>query len=375
MFDYIAIVGGGPSGAYLAYRLAQNGIYASIYDDSHPREKPCGGGVSPFALNRFPILKGVPSSHRFINRAVLISPKGREAMLSVGTVMNVSREHLDNYLLQKALDSGAKLIEDRVTGIEEDANGWLIRTRSGEYRSRLIVGADGVNSIVRRTIINRIPKENVAACVGYFASGVENDYSIIKFIGGFRGYAWIFPREKYSSIGVGTDIGQANKLTDYLNAFIEEYCPHIERISRFGALIPAIKDPSFYEIPCSGKNWILVGDAAGHVDPILGEGIRYAIWSAELAAEAIVDGNPAKFDVLWRKAYYQNLVAACRLVKLWYNPRVLELIIMMTSRSKTFAQILAGLLTGEQTYGGLAKRVSASLPRIAFDGTLGSLKW
>ena len=370
----IAIVGGGPAGAYLAYCLAQNSIYATIYDDSHPREKPCGGGVSPFALNRFPLLKGVPCSSRFVDKAMVISPKGREAMLSVKTGMVVSREHLDEYLLQKAIDSGAKLIEERVTGIEEEANGWVIRTRSREYRAWLIVGADGVSSLVRRTIVGPIPRENLAACIGYFARDVERDYCVMRFLKGLDGYAWIFPREGHSSIGVALDVRQAKALTDYLDAFIEGYCPNMERISRFGALVPAIRDPSFYAIPCSGKNWILVGDAAGHVDPILLEGIRYAIWSAELAAEAITDEDPAKFNVLWRNAYHRDLVQACRLAKLWYNPSMLELMVMMASRSGAFEQIMAGLMEREQPYRSLLGGMLTSLPRIVLDVTLSLLR-
>lgn len=370
----VAIIGGGPAGAYLGYCLAQNEIYATIFDDSHPREKPCGGGVSPFALERFPLLKGVPYSYRFVNKMMFISPEGREAMASGQTLMNVSREHLDGYLLQTAIDKGAKVIEQRVTGIREEADYWLIRTRDGEFRSRLIVGADGVNSIVRRMVIGRIPKENLAVCIGYFARGMERDYSVMKFLKGFNGYAWIFPRETHSSIGVGLDMRQARNLTSYLNEFTEQYCPNIEKISRFRALIPAIRDPGFYDIPCSGRNWILIGDAAGHVDPISGEGIRYAIWSAELAAEAIIDGNPAKFDVLWRNAYYQDFVRAIRLFKFVYNSRLLELWVMLVSRSKTFGQIVTGIIASERTYRGLRRRVLVRLPRIFLEATSGLFK-
>lgn len=373
MVEDIAIVGGGPAGAYLGYRLAQNGIYAAIYDDSHPREKPCGGGVTPFTLERFPLLKGVPSSYRFVHKMLFISPEGIEAMVSGQTIMNVSREHLDKYLLQKAVDSGAKLIEERVTDIEERPDGWLIRTQEGEYRSTLVIGADGAHSVVRRATVGRIPRQNLAACIGYFARGVERDYSVIRFLKGCQGYAWIFPRETHSSIGVATDPKHARKLTGYLNEFIEDYCPSIDKISPFGAPMPAIIDEEFYEIPCSGRNWILIGDAAGHVDPILGEGIRYAIWGAELAAEAIVAGDPAKFDVLWRKAYYPDLVEACRLFEFIYNPDVLELGVMMISKSETFARIMTGVVASEHTYTGLRDRVVASLPRIMSEAKMGPL--
>ena len=372
MVEDVAIVGGGPAGAYLGYRLAQNGIYATIYDDSHPREKPCGGGVTPFTLERFPLLKGVPSSYRFVHKMLFISPEGKEAMVSGLGIMNVSREHLDKYLLQRAVDSGAKLIEERVTGIEKRADRWLIRTEKGEYRCRLVIGADGAHSVVRRVTVGPIPRENLAACIGYFASGVERDYSVIRFLKGCSGYAWIFPRETHSSIGVGTDTRHARKLTSYLNEFIEQYCPNIEKLSPFGAMMPATRDPKFYETPCSGKDWILIGDAAGHVDPILGEGIRYAIWGADLAAQAIIGDNPGRFDLLWREAYYPDFVAACGLFEFIYNPDMQELGVMLLSRSETFARIMTGVVASEQTYRGLRDRVVASLPNIMSEASMGS---
>jgi len=371
MFENVAIVGGGPAGSYLGYCLAQKGIYASIFDDSHPREKPCGGAISPFALRKFPILEGVPYS-KFIGKMMVVSPRGRETMISVpkDNGMVVSRKHLDMYLLEQAINHGAKLIQERVASIERKSNVWLIRTRDRELTSGLVIGADGVNSVVRKAIVGRIPKQHIAACIGYFAQGFDKDYGIIRFLEGLNGYAWVFPGEIHSSIGVGSDTPKANRLRNYLNEFVEKYVPNMEKPSRFGALIPAIKDPGFFDIPCSGQNWILIGDAAGHVDPVTGEGILYALWSAELAAKAITEDDPSRFDTLWRSEYYPELVKACRLVRIAYNARVLEFAILVASRSKVYAQILAELIAKEQPYRGLLKRLITRCPRAVLDCTI-----
>jgi len=369
--DEVAVVGGGPAGSYLAYCLGRNGIAATIYDDSHPREKPCGGGITPFALERFPLLKGLPTSYRFVERMLFISPGGREFMASGQRIMNVSREHLDAYLLAKAVGSGARLVEERVLAVERKADYWVVSTRKGECHARVLVGADGVNSVVRRTLVGPIPKENIGVCVGYFARGVERDYSVMAFLKGLGGYAWIFPRETFSSIGVGMDAKRTSSLSGYLDGFVEKYCPNVEKLSRFGASIPAVTDPRFYDIPCAGKDWILIGDAAGHVDPLLGEGIRYALWSADLAAQAIADGNPASFDVKWRKAYYRDLAKACNLARLSYSRAVLELFVILGSRSRTFERIAIGVVASEHPYVGFKRRLAANLPRIALEAAAG----
>ena len=371
MIGDIAIVGGGPAGAYLGYCLARRGIYAAMYDDSHPREKPCGGGLTPFAQRRFRILEGIPSSGRRVGRMLFISPRGREALVPVPSLANVSREVLDGYLLDKALEGGASLVEERVTDVEPDSGSWVVRTQSGARRFGLVVGADGAASVVRRATAGPIPREDLAAAIGCYARGVEDEHSVMRFLKGFKGYAWIFPRETHASIGIGLDIRKARRLPALLNEFIDCFCPGIERLSSFGAMVPAPRDRRFYRLPCAGANWILIGDAAGHVDPLLGEGIRYALWDAEFAAEAIAAGNPAAFDALWREAYLQDLVKARGLVKLAYNPVMLEFIVMMAARSPTFRRIMADVVTRDRPYVGLKRRALASLPQMIRDGRAG----
>ncbi len=363
--EEIAIAGGGPAGSYLGYCLAKRGIQATIYDDSHPREKPCGGGVTPFVLDRFPIVRGVPDSYRYIDRMLFISPSGGRVMASGRTLMNVSREHLDGYLLDQAVTAGARLAREKVVSIASEDQGWTVVTTGGEHRARLLVGADGVNSLVRSMTVGRISNRNLGVCAGFMVRGVERDYSVMRFLEGCDGYVWVFSRKDHSSLGVGTHVGGGRKLRGYLDAFVEEYCPKAEKLSRWGALIPTIRDHRFYDTPCAGDNWLLIGDAAGHVDPILGEGIRYALWSAELAAQAIAEGDPPAYDSLWREAYLPDLKKACRLSPYFYRPWFLNTALWFASRSRALERQMTSIVSPETSYVGLKRRTAARLPVIA----------
>ena len=366
----ITIVGGGPAGAYLAYLLAKDGVEVTIFDDSHPREKPCGGGISPKALEKFPILRKIHHSKRMLTDIKVISPKNVEVHIKREghkQAMNVSRLHLDKYLLDKAVDEGTELIEERVTDVKQENDGWILKTRQNTLKTKTIVGADGTKSIVRQRTVGDIPKENLALTRGYMVEGIETDYNLIKFLNDTKGYIWAFPREDHTSIGIGTEIKHSKDSIYKLDRFIKSTYKNISILNRWSALIPHVTDVNFYKTPCAGENWILIGDAAGHVDPITEEGIIYALWSAELACDAIVNENPKLFERLWRDEYEKDLATGVRLSRLFYNPLLLELSISIAKRSKTCAQIVYDVITSKQDYRTLVKRIMLDTPNIIFD--------
>ena len=116
----VAIVGGGPAGSYCAYCLAQNDVNSVIFDHTHPREKPCGGLVSPLAQKLFPFLKEVPIEHCERNRIYFISPYEKRVCLSSrkGKFLCFSRLKLDQFLVNMAVNKGAELIEEKVKGVK-----------------------------------------------------------------------------------------------------------------------------------------------------------------------------------------------------------------------------------------------------------------
>jgi len=323
----VAIVGAGPAGSYCAYKLAEKDIRPSIFDYSHPREKPCGGLTSAIAQEFFPFLKALPIAHNERSTITLISPSGRRLSIRFrkGKFISFSRLKFDQYLLNMATNEGADLIEEKVIGIERKCGWWKVRTRKQSYAAKILVGADGVNSMVRRNIIGSLGKRDKGLCFGYFVKGLENDGIIIKFLHTKKGYIWIIPRGEDTSIGIGNaEICQPHELRKELDAFVSEFCPHADKISEWTALIPNIKDVKTFRTPIASSNWILIGDAAGHVDPITGSGIIYALLDGELAAEVIIEKHPEMFNRMWIKKYGRTLLQATILRDWVYKKPLLE---------------------------------------------------
>jgi len=295
----------------------------------------------------------------------LISPNGKKVIIK-GTKNSwaVSRFYLDKFLVDKAVEKGAKLIKKRVIDIERKDNRWIIKTDKKIYKSDIIIGADGANSLVRRKLIGTIPEENLGLCYGCFARSNEKEFTTIKFLEKKQGYAWCFPREDHLSIGVGMELNNSKNIKEIFDDFISSYYPHVKIISKWGAVIPLVKNSEFFKISCAGENWILVGDAAGHVDPITGEGITYALWSAKLASQSLLKKDLKEFDVMWRNEYGYNLVEGSKIRDLFFNKNVLELSAKMALKSETYGKILYDLINSTQDYKTFTKRIIYDTPKI-----------
>ena len=307
---HIAIVGGSLAGALLALQLRDGEHQISIFDPRAPWEKPCGGGVYTDVFHQFPILGELrcswhrPSKLRFISSA-------REESFLLGPQpawLIVSRYDLNRAILEVALQSPeVSLIAERVTCLDMigDSSRWVVRTACHRQEFDIVIGADGVNSVVRKSLMAPIPREHLAMTVGYMISDVPLDEMLFQTYSDLLGYLWCFPRSDHAIVGIGTrvDAVSGSELWRRLEAFLSKYYPQARKVRRWRALIPAAIGPDFWRQRCAGRTWALIGDAAGHVNPVTGIGIPYAVASANLVAQAILCGDLESYDRAWRDQY------------------------------------------------------------------------
>lgn len=323
----VAVVGGGPAGAHCAYNLAKSGFHVSIFDDSHPREKPCGGLITPEALTLFPFITEIPIEQRLLPKGHFISPTGIDA--SISTKKNpyraFSRSILDQSLMEMASAKGADWIKEKVVSFERRENSWKITTSRSQYYAKILVGADGHNSLIRKNLIGQLSGKDFGLAFGYILSKFDKDEFTVRFLPQRKAYMWLIPRTNHTCAGIGcSELALVQGLKKELDSFLHHEYPYLEKISKWASLIPNIKKSETFYKPLAGKNWIIIGDAAGHVDPITGEGIPFALLDGDLAADAIVKNKPEAFDSLWREAFGLRMLMNMQIRSIYYHKLALE---------------------------------------------------
>ncbi len=330
MHDVI-VIGAGPGGATAARYLSKMGFDICLIDkDEFPRDKPCGGGFSRGIVDDFPYLKSRAKDFlKGIARVGVVHSPNRQIILEGKVDMAVAlRTEFDNVLFEEAVDAGSlPLTGTRAKSISFTQNGVSVRA-AGEktIKGRVVVGADGVTSMVaRQTGLNtRWPSWAITACrvcevptknqdiIDRYTSDLK--YHFFTNLGGQPGYGWIFPKQETVNVGLGIVGTHAMGLPRLFDSFVRHLISRnlLHRDSDIssakGALVPTGGTIQQTVI----DRCILLGDSAGQVSPLTGGGIVYAMRAARYAASVISNAletdstNAAtlqKYQRLWQSDF------------------------------------------------------------------------
>jgi flavin-dependent dehydrogenase len=276
----------------------------------------------------------------------------------------VSRREFDQRLVGRATAAGATLFSERARAFERQNTAWRITTTGPEIDARWLIGADGANSVVRKRVSRAFARADISIACGYFVHGVTGEKIDIAFEEDPAGYLWSFPRRDHLAVGVcaQADVASTATLMPLVDRWLEAHVSGGTR-ERYSWPIPSLTVGALdAEVP-GGDGWMLIGDAAGLVDPITREGIFFALRSAEIAADSLrLDGRAAAdYTARVRAEIYAELRLAARIKARFYRPAFLSLLIRALQRSAAIRDVMADLVAGEQPYHTLRRRLLRTL--------------
>jgi geranylgeranyl reductase family protein len=361
----VAVLGGGPAGAFAAERLASAGLRVIVLDEKLAWEKPCGGGLTYKAYSQYPFLIENGTPKRIVKQTFLSTSRTGAAKLALTKPLVIySRFELNQMLLKRAEGAGAEIEKTRVLEITRQGRGWTVKTRAGKMEADYCVVATGARNTLREVGTQWTTGDTMVA-LGYYVPS-EQEHIDIQFFRKFEGYIWVFPRNGHLSVGICGKGESAQALRRRLELYMQEKELSLAGATFYGHVLPSLQKPAWTNNRVSGEGWMAVGDSAGLVDPITGEGLYYAIRSADLAAQALLAGQPESYSARLRRDFTEDLELASRLAKRLFLENFLcgsvpERMIQFMQRSPTFCEILQDLFAGTQNYLDLKARLIRNL--------------
>jgi geranylgeranyl reductase family protein len=286
----VIVVGAGPAGSTTAYRLARAGARVCLVDRAQfPRDKPCGGGLTLRAVRELPFsvepvvedrVDTLELGFRYERRW---SGRAQEPL-----ILMTQRRRLDAFLAERAAAAGAEFRDGvKVSGVEPSG---AVTIGSERFEADIVVGADGANGVTARSL--GLPAHEHAVAlegnVGYAHVSRERfgGRAVVELGAIPGGYAWVFPKGDHVNVGVGGWRSEGPRLRERLRELCAAF--EIEEAN--------VRDLRGHRLPIRGSTRrpvegqvLLVGDAAGLVDPLSGDGMYEAFVSGRLAAEATLE--------------------------------------------------------------------------------------
>ncbi len=374
----VTIVGAGPAGSTTAKFLSEKGVNVLLIDkEKFPRDKPCGGGLPMRVLQRYPYVVNEKIIEAYSSSGTVFSPSLKykvEANKNTPLIATTLRKKFDFELVKFAQEAGAVLQEEKnVTGVKILPDKARVILKDGTFiDSEIIVGADGVNSIIAKAAGLRKQGTKKGVCIlqefevdekimdEYFKKS-RHCYVHSRFKR-ISGYGWVFPKKEHLNIGFGA-VQPSKYMPEHKLNLLECYHEYIRFLKEEGLIPKKLK-----ETPIKGgalptqpleKTYadriILVGDAAGFINPLSGEGIYYAMVSGEIAAGLIVEALQKKqtnekflstYETRWKKDFGGDINLILKIVKrgkIEKRDRVFKI----AAKDTFLTELMMGVITGE----------------------------
>ncbi len=367
----VVVVGGGPAGAFAAERLARAGLPTVLVDEKLAWEKPCGGGLTFKAYHRYPFLLENEFPKKLVSETRLAAPGAGWARLTLRRPLLVySRLDLNRLLLERAAQAGARLEKVRVVEVAPQDGGWRVQTRQGGLEADFLIVATGARNSLRNVGTQWGPSDMMYA-LGYYLPE-QQEHIDIQFLPMLEGYIWIFPRCGHLSAGICGKGLPAPLLRAKLESYLERRGIAFRHGRFFGHVLPSLEPGAWLRNRVAGPGWMAVGDAGGLVDPVTGEGLYYAMRSAELATETLLSEahEPAEKPRAYRNLLLRDFVAdlafGAGLAKRLFLGKFLfgtvpQRMVQFLRRSPRFHALMEDLFAGTQSYQDLKERLLKNL--------------
>jgi menaquinone-9 beta-reductase len=359
----VVVVGAGPAGSAAAHVLAQRGLDVLLVDRAEfPRDKTCGDGLTPRALRALDAIGALQDVQRHgcaIDAYEVVAPNHAATRASVAAHA-VPRRVLDDVLRTRALASGAQFERAMVTTVRGEDG--IVRVRTEQHKNieaRLAVVATGASTsvLLRSGILRQQPRAMLAARTYFDGLPLGAPVFQMRFDGvRLPGYGWIFPvGAGTANVGVGFMPGKRRgptaqaRLAGFVRAhpMLTQARP-LEPVRGFPIRVDFLRAPTYAE------RTLLVGEAAGLVNPLTGEGIDYALESAQIAAETIArsletgDFALAAYERALR-ARFEKIFRFSEIVRDWYcRPLLLNVLVPLANGRPALRQQLTDVVLGER---------------------------